>query len=379
MLPPSREFHAHQPTPLARADACFRQYASARQRRVLGICATLVLVVVVLGSALAFVHAVLSRSNNGGGSSGANALSGAGASAGSTLRPASFPLRPAAAFLSPGAPISLVDDSDGEVLYMRQMVKNAMIHSWDGYKQFAWGSDELAPPYRRGKHGAAPGATIVDAMSTLKIMGLESRYQDAVNWVKTFDFRSGGKVSFFETTIRDLAGLLSAHDLSADPALLAQAVQVGDGLMGAFTGANASEPVNSIPFAQVNLETHEAEAGWLGSNSLLAEMGTIQLEMRQLSHYTGVQTYADAADRISHILKKKQPEPPAGLWNTYINRESAEDGSPTLFTFGAMSDSAVRHAHSTHFFHGVCCRVFVHTDEILKFRDGDLSLSMPHC
>eukprot|EP01043_Picozoa_sp_COSAG02_P098005 COSAG02_NODE_34185_length_488_cov_0.930591_1_plen_53_part_01 len=53
MLPPSREFHAHQPTPLARADAFFRRTASARQRRFLGICATLVLVIVALGSALA--------------------------------------------------------------------------------------------------------------------------------------------------------------------------------------------------------------------------------------------------------------------------------------------------------------------------------------
>lgn len=340
--PPPKEFHALpvQRTPLARVDDCFRRYLSARQRQCVGVCATLVLVVVVLGSTLAYVRAALSRSDGGG--SGSTLAGG-----GSPLRPAEFPLRPAAAFLPPGAPISLAADAaEGDAVYMRQMVRNALIHSWDGYKQFAWGSDELAPPYRRGKHGAAPGATIVDAISTLKIMGLESRYQDAVKWVKEFDFHSDGKVSFFETTIRDLAGLLSAHDLSADSALLAQAVQVGDGLMGAFQGDNASNPVHPIPFAQVNLETHEAEAGWLGSNSLLAEMGTIQLEMRQLSHHTGVQKYADAADRISRILQTKQPEPPAGLWNTYINRASAEDGSPTLFTFGAMSDSAVRHADS---------------------------------
>lgn len=141
-------------------------------------------------------------------------------------------------------------------------------------------------------------------------------------------------------------------------------------------------------------------------------IGTIQLEMRQLSHYTGSKQYAQAADRISHLLEKKQREDPrgadiqtntrnkrkeesettrlycivlhctlliflrqsegksqefqwrrgwidgwcAGLWNTYINRESAEDGSPTLFTFGAMSDSAVSLIESSAVRHA-CARV----------------------
>ena len=64
---------------------------------------------------------------------------------------------------------------------------------------------------RRGKHGSAPGATIIDSMSTLKIMGLDEEYSAAVAWVKNFNFKRGGRVSFFETTIRDLGGLLSAY------------------------------------------------------------------------------------------------------------------------------------------------------------------------
>ena len=71
-----------------------------------------------------------------------------------------------------------------------------------------------------GKRGAARGATIVDSMSTLKVMGLEAEFRDAVAWAKANDFTDGGTVSFFETTIRVLGGLLSAYDLSADPDLL---------------------------------------------------------------------------------------------------------------------------------------------------------------
>lgn len=90
----------------------------------------------------------------------------------------------------------------------------------------------------------------------------------------------------------------------------------------------------------MNLRTREGSPSWLGANALLAEMGTIQLEMRQLSHYTAEPKYAQAADRVSHLLQSQQSQKPVGLWNTYINRATARKGTPTLYTFGAMSDSA---------------------------------------
>jgi hypothetical protein len=58
-----------------------------------------------------------------------------------------------------------------------------------------------------------------------------------------------------------------------------------------------------------------------GANSLLAEMGTVQLEFRQLSHYTGDGKYAGAADRISHMLESSSAMH-HGLWNTYLDRRS---------------------------------------------------------
>eukprot|EP01051_Picozoa_sp_SAG22_P013516 SAG22_NODE_1524_length_4228_cov_4.624606_2_plen_346_part_00 len=66
--------------------------------------------------------------------------------------------------------------------------------------------------------------------------------------------------------------------------------------------------------------------------------GTIQLEFRQLSHYTKDPRYKNAADRISHMIEGMRNH--GGLMNTYINRQSGSDGSPFLITFGAMSDSA---------------------------------------
>ena len=241
--------------------------------------------------------------------------------------------RPETFFYNVGTPISQAPDPDPEMAERRDVVKAAMLHSWNGYKKYGWGSDEVSPMARRGKRGAAPGATIIDSMSTLKIMGLEKEFQDAVTWVKGYNFARGGKVSFFETTIRVLGGLLSAYDMTGDKTLLEQATKVGDGLMGAFS----QSPVG-IPTPEVNLGSGTASAGWTGSNSLLAEMGTIQLEFRQLSHYTGNPRYAQACDKVSHMLEKMNGH--NGLWNTYIDRRSGREGSPFLITFGAMSDSA---------------------------------------
>lgn len=66
----------------------------------------------------------------------------------------------------------------------RAAVKAAMRHSWNGYVQYAWGADELLPVSRRG--GVAfcgTGATMLDALGTLWIMGLHREFARARDWV----------------------------------------------------------------------------------------------------------------------------------------------------------------------------------------------------
>lgn len=87
----------------------------------------------------------------------------------------------------------------------------------------------------------------------------------------------------------------------------------------------------------MNLATGETAEGWLGHSSLLAEMGTIQLEFRQLSHYTHDNKYAEAADHVSHLLEAMHP--PHGLWPVYIDRSSGQFTGERLVTFGGMGDS----------------------------------------
>lgn len=83
----------------------------------------------------------------------------------------------------PKPPVSL-EDSD-----RMQAVQAAMRHAWHGYERYAWGKDELRPDSKTGKTGVLGGmngftglgASVVDAMSTLYIMGLHEEFGRCVS------------------------------------------------------------------------------------------------------------------------------------------------------------------------------------------------------
>lgn len=65
-----------------------------------------------------------------------------------------------------------------------------MRFAWDSYSKYAWGQNELKPISRQGHStsifgNTALGATIVDAIDTLYIMGLKDEYQRGRVWVDT--------------------------------------------------------------------------------------------------------------------------------------------------------------------------------------------------
>lgn len=100
------------------------------------------------------------------------------------------------------------------------------------------------------------GATIIDSLSTLLVIGLTEEYSLARTHVRQVDFtvilgaRSAygpvdelGSVPVFESIIRYLGGLLSAYDLTdgKDQLMLERAEELADWLIGAFEyGRNAN-------------------------------------------------------------------------------------------------------------------------------------------
>jgi mannosyl-oligosaccharide alpha-1,2-mannosidase len=81
-------------------------------------------------------------------------------------------------------------DHDPEARRRRDVVKNMMLHGWNNYVQYAWGENELRPISRRGHSpgifgSTKLGASIIDAMDTLWIMGLKDEFTRARDWIES--------------------------------------------------------------------------------------------------------------------------------------------------------------------------------------------------
>ena len=125
----------------------------------------------------------------------------------------------------------------------RDIIKKAFSFSWAGYKKKAWTQDELTPVSGKFRNPFnAWGATLVDSLDTLWMMGLKDEFEEAVEAVKNIDFTTSPRndIPLFETVIRYLGGLIAAYDVSdgAHRILLDKAVELADILMGAFDTPN---------------------------------------------------------------------------------------------------------------------------------------------
>jgi mannosyl-oligosaccharide alpha-1,2-mannosidase len=172
-------------------------------------------------------------------------------------------------------------------------VRREMRWAWHQYREHAWGKDQIKPI--SGGSESFPlknhhlGLSLIEALDTLWVMGLEDEFKDGVDWVKrNLDFDVDGEVSVFETSIRIVGGLLSAWYACRDPALLAKARDCADRLLPSF----AASPLG-IPHRFVNLRTGALR----GQETNPAETGTFIPEFGFLSRATGDDRYRAAAKR----------------------------------------------------------------------------------
>ncbi|XP_020103237.1 mannosyl-oligosaccharide 1,2-alpha-mannosidase MNS1-like [Ananas comosus] len=215
----------------------------------------------------------------------------------------------------------------------REKVKEAMLHAWNSYVTYAWGQDELQPQSKNGVNSfGGLGATLVDSLDTLYIMGLEDEFRKARDWVaNSLDFEKDYEASVFETTIRILGGLLSAYDLSGDDVFLEKAKDLADRLLPAWN------TTSGIPYNRINFAYGRAHnPGWTGGDSILADSGTEQLEFIALSQRTGDPKYQQKVENTIKQLQKIYPKD--GLLPIFINPHSGTPSYSTI-TFGAMGDS----------------------------------------
>ncbi|EPS74039.1 mannosyl-oligosaccharide 1,2-alpha-mannosidase, partial [Genlisea aurea] len=217
--------------------------------------------------------------------------------------------------------------------HRRQKVRDAMIHAWSSYEKYAWGYDELRPQTKNGVNSfGGLGATLIDALDTLYIMGLDEQFQRAREWVAlSLDFNKSYDASVFETTIRIVGGLLSAYDLSGDSVFLEKARDIAGRLLPAW------DTPSGIPYNTINLvHGNPHNPGWTGGNSILADSGTEQLEFIALSQRTGDPKYMQKVENV--ILEINKTFPADGLLPIYISPHTGATTYSTI-TFGAMGDS----------------------------------------
>ncbi|KAJ1774288.1 hypothetical protein IW137_000051 [Coemansia sp. RSA 1287] len=219
--------------------------------------------------------------------------------------------------------------TDGE---RRKAVRAAMQHAWQGYRDHAFGKDELQPVSNSSNNKwGGWGVTLIDALDTLHIMELHEEFKEGVRHVAKVNFskaKTGYTTPFFEMVIRSLGGLLSAYEMSLDVRLLKKAKEVGDVLMPAFNTSTG------IPYPRVDVNTGKAVES---QHVCIAEAGTVQLEYWKLSELTGDPVYHETAQRVVDLLDKAD-KPHKGLYPIWLNIKTGKLDSGSI-TFGGMGDS----------------------------------------
>ncbi|KAI1278347.1 glycoside hydrolase family 47 protein [Xylaria sp. FL0933] len=225
----------------------------------------------------------------------------------------------------------------------REKVKTAFITSWDAYSANAWGYDRYHPVTEKGSQMSPNGLgwIIVDSLDTMMLMNLTDRLAEPRKWLqRKLDYNQDQDVNTFETTIRMLGGLLSAHYLTTklpsvasrrDSVYLAKAVELADRLLPAY------ESRSGVPYASVHLSEKKGLPSHAdGGSSSTAEAGTLQLEMKYLSYLTGNITYWSKAEMAMKALASNHAKD--GLVPIFVHPDSGRFTSKEI-RLGSRGDS----------------------------------------
>ncbi|XP_025831739.1 ER degradation-enhancing alpha-mannosidase-like protein 2 isoform X3 [Agrilus planipennis] len=196
-------------------------------------------------------------------------------------------------------------------------------HAYNSYLKYAYPYDELRPLSCDGiDTWGSYSLTLIDALDTLVIMGNYSEFQRVVNILTTKEnFDANINVSVFETNIRIIGGLLSAHLLSnkagieTEPGwpcngpLLRLAEDVAKRVIAAF------DTKTGMPYGTVNLR-HGVPPGET-TVTCTAGIGTFILEFGALSRLTGDPIYEEVALNALYALYNHKSA--IGLYGNHID------------------------------------------------------------
>lgn len=210
-----------------------------------------------------------------------------------------------------------------DLLKYREEVREMFNHAYSGYLKHAYPYDELRPLTCDGVDTwGSYSLTLIDALDTLIVMGNYTEFERVVNIItETINFDINMNVSVFETNIRVIGGLLSAHILShkagiqlepgwpCNGPLLRLAENVANRLLPAF------DTVTGMPYGTVNLKKGVPP----GETTITctAGIGTFILEFGTLSRLTGDPIYEEVAMNALRSLFQHQSK--IGLLGNHVD------------------------------------------------------------
>lgn len=206
--------------------------------------------------------------------------------------------------------------------YYKAAVKKMFYHGYNNYMEKAFPMDELMPLTCAGRQTwFSQALTLIDSLDTLAIIGDFNEFKKGVSWViSNLNFDRNISVSVFETNIRIIGGLLSAHLLiEAPPAnftafqkpssykpivpipgykgeLLTLAKDLASRLLPAFTASKTGIPFGMVNILESKVHFNESEL------TSVAGGGTHLLEFGILTALTGETQYWKAALRAAQAL-----------------------------------------------------------------------------
>ncbi|CAB3406120.1 unnamed protein product [Caenorhabditis bovis] len=229
--------------------------------------------------------------------------------------------------------------------YAKTKSKEMFYFGWDNYMKYAFPADELDPIHCRGRgadHSNPDNLnindvlgdyslTLIDTLDSLVVFGDTQGFKTAVNLViKHVSFERNTTVQVFESTIRVMGGLLSAHMIASDSSnkfgsfymknyngeLLALAHDLAKRLLPAFENTGTG-----IPYCRVNLM--KGVLPGTVNDTCTSGAGTLVLEFGVLSRLLGDEKYEKLARKVIKKLWELR-NAQTGLHGNLLNIHTGE-------------------------------------------------------
>uniref|UniRef100_A0A1I8B8U9 alpha-1,2-Mannosidase n=1 Tax=Meloidogyne hapla TaxID=6305 RepID=A0A1I8B8U9_MELHA len=228
---------------------------------------------------------------------------------------------------------------------LRNKAHEMFMHGYRNYMEHAFPHDELMPLSCKGRQrGVTPSRgdvddalgnfslTLVDTLDTLVVLSEFDEFERAVKLaIEQISFDSDLTVSVFETNIRMVGGLISAHLMSLlvkqredkqrmewySDQLLKMATDLADRLLPAFNSTSG------VPYSRINLKKGLLPSLKRQHDTCTACGGTMILEWAALSRLSGRPIYEEKARKAMDFLWAQRHRG-SDLMGTVLNVNSGD-------------------------------------------------------